>query len=239
MKWRPVPGLVTVVIPAYNEAKTLEAIVARVEAIPSPKEILVAEDGSTDGTKEIAARLGREGRVVPLLAEKNGGKGMAFRRGLAAARGEVTIIQDADLEYDPEEIPRVVAPILEGRLDVCYGSRIRGAAERGETRRSSFAFYWGGRVVSLTATLLYLTYVTDEPTCYKAFRTASVRDIPLEGTGFEVEPEITAKVLRSGLRYGEVPISYHPRSHAEGKKIRWTDGVRAIATLVTWRVRGF
>lgn len=233
------PGLVSIVVPAYNEAASLEEIVTRVEAVPLEKEILVAEDGSTDGTREIAARLETQGRVRALLAEKNGGKGAAFRRGLAAARGEVTIIQDADREYDPAEIPRVVAPILAGRLDVCYGSRILGDVERGASRRSSLSFYWGGRLVSFATTLLFATRVTDEPTCYKAFRTELVRDLPLEGTGFELEPEITAKVLRRGLRYGEVPISYFPRSHAEGKKIRWTDGVRALATLVAWRFRSF
>lgn len=231
----PEPGLVSIVIPAYNERGTLEEIVSRVEKVPLKKEIVLAEDGSTDGTREIVARLGKEGRVVALLAERNGGKGMAFRRGLAVARGEVVIIQDADLEYDPAEIPRVVAPILEGRADVCYGSRILGGGER----RSSFSFYWGGRLVSLVTTLLYGTLVTDEPTCYKAFRTALLREIPLEGTGFEFEPEVTAKVLRRGLRYAERPISYAPRTHDEGKKINWKDGVRAIWALLIWRVRPF
>ncbi len=230
-----VPGLVSIIVPAYNEEGTLETIVRRVEEVPLRKEIIVIDDGSTDRTREIVTRLGYEKQIVPIVAERNQGKGMAFRLGLARARGEVVIIQDADLEYDPFEIPRIVGPILSGMVDVCYGSRILGR----NLGTSSFFFYWGGRLVSWLTTLLYGVHVTDEATCYKAFRTELLRPIPLESTGFELEPEMTAKVLRRRLRYAEVPITYRPRKITEGKKITWKDGLRALGTLCYWRVRSF
>jgi glycosyltransferase involved in cell wall biosynthesis len=174
-------------------------------------------------------------RVAKVLRhERNQGKGAALRTGFAAATGDIVLVQDADLEYDPKDLPAVVAPILAGAADVCYGSRIRG----GNTgRTSSFAFYWGGRLLSWWTTLLYGVHVTDEATGYKAFRTDALRAIPLEGEGFELEPELTAKVLRRGLRYCEVPISYSPRPFDEGKKITWRDGLRALWALLAWRFR--
>jgi len=228
------PGLVSVVIPAFNEKDTLEVLVARVQDAPFAKEIVVVDDGSRDGTREIVERLAVGGGIQAVLADRNRGKGMAFRLGLERATGEVVVIQDADLEYDPRDIPRVVSPILSGTADVCYGSRIRG----GNTgRTSSFTFYWGGRLLSWWTTLLYGVHVTDEATGYKAFRTEALRAIPLEGEGFELEPELTAKVLRRGLRYCEVPISYTPRRFDAGKKITWRDGARALWALLAWRFR--
>jgi glycosyltransferase involved in cell wall biosynthesis len=230
-----VRGLVSIVIPAYNEAGTIETLLGRVERVPIAKEILMVDDGSTDGTRDLIQRFSDAGRVVAIFGGRNQGKGMAFRLGVERARGEVVIIQDADLEYDPAEIPQVVEPVLAGRADFCYGSRTRGKS----TGRSSQAFYWGGRLVSWFTTALYATWITDEPTCYKAFRTDLLRTLPLEGRGFELEPELTAKALRRGFRYAEVPISYDPRKPTEGKKISWRDGLLAIWTLVVWRFRSF
>jgi dolichol-phosphate mannosyltransferase len=227
-------GLVSVIIPAFNEKDTLEVLVARVQDVPFAKQIIIVDDGSRDGTREIVERLGAREGILAVLSDHNRGKGMAFRLGLERASGEVVVIQDADLEYDPKDIPRVVAPILSGAADVCYGSRIRGG---NDGRTSSFAFYWGGRLLSWWTTLLYGVHVTDEATGYKAFRTEALRAIPLEGEGFELEPELTAKVLRRGLRYCEVPISYDPRPFDAGKKITWRDGLRALWTLLAWRFR--
>jgi glycosyltransferase involved in cell wall biosynthesis len=224
---------VSIVVPAFNERATLQALVERVARLPLPKEILVVDDGSRDGTAEVVDALACAGTVVGLHLEQNRGKGAAFRHGLAHATAPVVVIQDADLEYDPDDIPAVVAPILEGRADVCYGSRILGTSEG----RSSAAFYWGGRLLSLVTTLLYGVRVTDEATGYKAFRTDALRAIPLEREGFDLEPEITARVLRLGLRYTEVPIRYRPRKPTEGKKIRWSDGLEALWVLFAWRFR--
>lgn len=232
---RVVPGLVSVIIPVFNERDTVETVLQALDQIHFSKEIILVDDGSTDGTGEVVGRAAARFNVTAIAMDRNYGKGMAFRRGLAEARGEVVIIQDADLEYDPSEIPTVVAPILGGQLDVCYGSRILGPS----TTRSTRAFYWGGRLVSWVTSLLYGIRVTDEPTCYKAFRASILRKIPLEGCGFELEPEMTAKVLRLGLRYGEVGISYNPRKPDQGKKINWKDGLRALWTLVLWRFRSF
>jgi glycosyltransferase involved in cell wall biosynthesis len=228
-----VAGLTSVVVPVYNERSTIAAVLRRLAAVPFPKEVIVVDDGSTDGTSEALRLLPLEPDVRVVHAAENRGKGRAFRLGLADARGEAIVVQDADLEYDPSDIPSVVEPILAGRADVCYGSRIRGAS-RG---RSSLAFYWGGRLLSFLTTALYWVHVTDEATGYKAFRTLALRSIPLEGEGFELEPEMTAKALRIGLRYVEVPVSYVPRRIEQGKKISWRDGLRAILVLLVWRFK--
>lgn len=227
-----VAGLTSVVVPVYNEERTVGTLLRRLAAVPFQKEVIVVDDGSTDGTPDVLRRLQAELGYRVLQGTRNRGKGMAFRLGLASAFGAVVVIQDADLEYDPSELPRVVEPILAGRADVCYGSRILGPS-RG---RSSQAFYWGGRLLSFLTTVLFGMKVTDEATGYKAFRTESIRGIVLEGEGFELEPELTAKALRLGLRYVEVPISYEPRG-IQDKKISWRDGLLAILVLLAWRLR--
>jgi glycosyltransferase involved in cell wall biosynthesis len=228
-----VAGLTSVVVPVYNERPTIAEVLRRLAAVPFRKEVIVVDDGSTDGTSELLRLLPLGADVKVVFAAENRGKGRAFRLGLASASGEAIVIQDADLEYDPSDIPSVVEPILTGRADVCYGSRIRGVS-RG---RSSQAFYWGGRLLSFLTTALYWVHVTDEATGYKAFRTQALRSIALEGEGFELEPEMTAKVLRLGLRYVEVPVSYVPRRIDQGKKISWRDGLRAMLVLFVWRFR--
>lgn len=186
----------------------------------------------------IDSRRRRQQRSLHLRAlfhGKNHGKGAALGTGFTGITGDTLVIQDADLEYDPAEIPRVVGPILSGAADVCYGSRIRGK----NADRSSFSFYWGGRLLSWVTTLLYGVHVTDEAAGYKAFRTELLRQIPLRSESFDLEPEMTAKVFRRGLRYAEVPVSYHPRKISDGKKIKWGDGLRALWTLLVWRFSSF
>ncbi len=224
-------GLVTVVVPVLDEAGTLETLLSRVLAVEMPKQVLVIDGGSADGSREILAAFAERGLVEALFDPPERGKGAAIRMALPHARGQVTVIQDADLEYFPEELPRVVEPVLSGQADFCYGSRIRGARHNWWS-----PFYWGGRFVSLATSLLYGRWVTDEPTCYKAMRTDYLRAMPLRGRGFELEPELTAMAFRWGLRYREVPIRYSPRSREEGKKIRYRDGIVAVLELLRVRV---
>ncbi len=220
---------VTILVPAYNEEGTLAVVLERLLALPLEKEILVVDDGSTDRTAEIARSFGD--RIVYLPQDRNLGKGAAIRAGIAAARGRVTIIQDADLEYFPEEIPSLVEPILSGREEVVYGARFLHGLHAGMA--------WPNRLVNrLLRTLVLLLYfrrLNDEATCYKAFRTSHLRNMGLVCQRFEFCPEVTAKAIRRGLRIHEVPVRYEPRTHAQGKKIRWTDGVEAFWTLARHR----
>lgn len=221
----------SVVIPCYNERHTLLTLLRQVQQVDIAKEIIIVDDGSTDGTRELLAELidGTPG-VIVLFHNGNRGKGAAVRTGLAQATGQIVIIQDADLEYDPEEYHAVIAPILTGTAQVVYGSR--------NLRRNHYsyrAFYWGGRLVTLVANLLYGAKLTDEATCYKAFARPVIQGLELESTGFEFCPEVTAKLLRSGYTIHEVPISYHARPREEGKKIRARDGFLAIWTLLRYR----
>jgi glycosyltransferase involved in cell wall biosynthesis len=212
-----IPGLVTIIIPAYNEKDTVEELVHRVAALEIEKQVLLVDDGSVDGTREIVRRLGAQNGACALLVPRNQGKGAAFRLGLEYARGEVVIIQDADLEYDPAEIPKVVAPILSGTADVCYGSRIRGP----NRERSSLAFYWGGRLLSWLTTCLYGVHVTDGSTGYKAFRTESLRQIPLKGKRFELEAELTGKAILRGCAIRKLPS---PTIRGKSVKARKSSG---------------
>ncbi|MDY6851431.1 MAG: glycosyltransferase family 2 protein [Thermodesulfobacteriota bacterium] len=221
----------TIIIPAYNERETILDILDRVRAVNVDKEIIVVDDGSVDGTADLLRSASSRPETRVLFHERNQGKGAAIRTGLAKARGRYTIIQDADLEYDPQDYIRLLAPLLEGRARVVYGSRILGAGQI----RSYNRYYWGGRFVSLVTNILYGSRLTDEPTCYKVFETWVLKDLNLTATGFEFCPEVTAKVIRAGLSILEVPISYQPRSFEQGKKIRPRDGLIAVWFLLKHR----
>jgi glycosyltransferase involved in cell wall biosynthesis len=225
-----VPMRLSVLVPAYNEESTIRAIVERVRSLPSIHETIVVNDCSTDGTGRILDGMATDG-VRVIHHPENRGKGAAIRTALEAATGDVVVIQDADLEYDPREFPRLLQPILEGRADVVYGSRFLG-----RPRKMTVVQWVGNRFLTLVTNVLYGTALTDMETCYKMIPLDLARSLDLRCRRYDVEPEITAKLLRAGRRIVEVPISYEGRDHQAGKKIRWTDGLPALATLVRERV---
>ncbi|MBE9471948.1 MAG: glycosyltransferase family 2 protein [Chloroflexi bacterium] len=227
---------ISVIIPVYNEAATITQVVEQVlevELDTVEKEIIVVNDGSTDGTDAVLTTLATRWPNPPKIVhhERNRGKGAAIRTALEHVTGDVVITQDADLEYTPQEYPRLLAPFEDPAVQVVYGSR-----NLHRNPRSSWSFYWGGRLLSWVANLLYGSHITDEATGYKAFRANLLRDLDLQSNGFEFCPEVTSKILRRGIRIHEVPISYQPRSFAEGKKINWYDGLRAIWALLKYRL---
>ncbi len=217
----------SVVIPVFNEVGTLAEIVRRVQAVPVEKEILVVDDFSTDGTRELLASLAGPNLRV-FLHERNRGKGAAIRTALPHVTGDVVIIQDADLEYDPAEYPRLIAPIAAGEADIVYGSRFLGQG-RGTTGRAHYA---ANRTLTWLSNLCTGLHLTDMETCYKALRTDLAQRLSLVSERFEIEPEITAKAARLQARFREVPIDYAGRSRAAGKKIGLRDGLKALATIL-------
>jgi len=222
--------LLSVVMPVFNERQTIEEIIGRVLAVPIRTELIVVDDGSTDGTRDILARLQAEHGFKLILQPRNGGKGAALRRGFEEVTGDLVVIQDADLEYSPEEFPELISLICQGRADVVYGSRFLG-------RRRVFLFthYAGNRLLTLIANVLYNTILTDMETCYKVMRTEVLRSFTLRSSGFGIEPELTAKIFKRGYRVYEVPITYDGRGYDEGKKITWRDGVVALWVLLKYR----
>lgn len=216
---------VSVVMPVFNEKTTIVEIVERVRDAPYEKEIIIVDDASTDGTREILEQLAEASDVTLLQHEKNRGKGAALRTGICVASGDVTIIQDADLEYDPFDYPKILDPILLGKADVVYGSRFIG----GQSHR--VFYFWhsvGNKFLTLLSNALTGLNLTDMETCYKAFKTEIIKSVDLKEDRFGFEPEITAKLAQMRLRIYEVGISYSGRTYDEGKKIGWKDGVQAI-----------
>lgn len=221
---------VSVIIPAYNEAKTILEVIRRVEEQPFSKEIIVVDDCSTDGTYELLGRTPLPAHVRVLRHNKNMGKGAGIRTGIQAATKDIIIIQDADLEYNPSDFPIVLRPILDGVADVVYGSRFLGIH-----RSFMLHHYLGNRFLSIVTNILYNNMLTDMETGYKAFRAPVIKSMRIRSNRFDFEPEITAKVLKQGYRIYEVPIYYAGRDYAEGKKITWRDGFAAIWALLRFR----
>jgi glycosyltransferase involved in cell wall biosynthesis len=227
---RPDP-LLSVVMPVYNERDTIEEIIRRVLSVRLRIELIVVNDCSIDGTREILIALQRELGFVLLEQPKNMGKGSALRRGFDRVTGDLVIIQDADLEYSPEEYPELIELICQGRADVVYGSRFLG-----RHRVFLFTHYLGNRLLTLITNVLYNTMLTDMETCFKVMRTEVLRSMTLESDGFGIEPELTAKIFKRRYRVYEVPITYDGRGYEQGKKITWRDGVVALWVLLKYRV---
>ena len=224
-------SFLSVIVPVYNERNTVAEIVRRMRRVDLPldMEIVMVDDASWDGTGDILKAL-EDSTVRVVTHPKNAGKGAAIRTGLSHVRGDLVLIQDADLEYDPDDWPRLLAPVLKGKAQVVYGSRFTG-----ERRNMLFTHWLGNRFLSLVTNVLYNTTLSDMETCYKLFDRQVLDGITIESNAFDFEPEITAKVLRRGYRIYEVPISYAGREYSEGKKITWKDGFRALYTLARYR----
>ena len=225
--------LLSVVIPCFNESATILDLIDRVRSAPvESKQIIVVDDGSSDGTRELLQELKADDLIV-LLHERNRGKGAALCTGFAAARGQISIVQDADLEYDPAEYPLVIGPIVQGKADVVFGSRFQGAAPH------RVVYFWhrvGNGFLTLLSNMLTDLNLTDMETCYKAFRTEIIQSISIREKRFGFEPEITAKLARRRCRIYEVGISYYGRTYDEGKKIGWRDGFRAIWCILKYNL---
>ena len=222
--------LLSVLIPAYNEVHNIQNILNKIGEVNIPKEIIVVDDGSTDGTRELLNTL-KSDIIKVIFHEKNQGKGGAIRTAIAHSKGDIILIQDADLEYDPQDYHKLIPVIVSGKEKVVYGSRFLNK----QNKHSYFSFFLGGQVVTWITNILYFQTLTDEPTCYKVFDAKLLKSIKLNCTGFEFCPEVTAKIAKLGYKIPEVPISYYPRSISEGKKINWKDGVEAIWVLFKYR----
>jgi glycosyltransferase involved in cell wall biosynthesis len=224
----------SVVIPVYNERQTIELLLKRVEAAPYEKEIILVDDGSTDGTREILERLARAHRdqVQIFLHPQNRGKGAAIRTAIEHVTGDIVIIQDADLEYDPQDYPALLGPILEGHADVVFGNRFHG----GPHRVLYFWHYIGNRLLTNLCNMMTNLNLSDMEVGYKTFRAEVLQRLRLKSDRFGIEPELTVKVAKLGCRVYEVPIAYHGRTYAEGKKIGWKDGIAALYYILRFRL---
>jgi len=220
----------SVVMPVYNERNTIGEIIGRVMRVPLRIELIVVDDGSKDGTRDLLASLQQQHGFTLILQPENRGKGAALRRGFEAVTGDLVIIQDADLEYSPEEYPDLIQLICQGRADVVYGSRFLG-----RHRVFLFTHYAGNRLLTLITNILYNTMLSDMETCYKVMRAEVLRSMTLQSNGFGIEPEITAKIFKRHYRVYEVPITYDGRGYEDGKKITWLDGLVALWVLLKYR----
>ena len=220
------------IIPVYNEKKTLPKLLKKIEGVKSiNKEIIIVDDGSEDSTRDFLKKVKDKYKVI--FHEKNKGKGTAIRTGLKHATGDIVIIQDADLEYDPNDYNKLIKPIIEGKANVVYGSR---RLQKQKEEYANIGFYIGGITINLIANILYPNlHITDEATCYKVFKADVIKNLNLKCKRFEFCPEVTAKLAKRKIKIMEIPISYHPRSVEEGKKINWKDGIEAIWTLLKYK----
>ena len=226
--------ILSIIIPVYNEKKTILEILKRLETVDfgCDYEIVVVDDGSTDGTSALLkSKIKNQNEKIRIIfKEKNEGKGAALRCGFQEANGEIVVIQDADLEYNPQDLPKLIQPILEGQTDIVYGSRFLI-----KQKARYKIFYLGNRLIAFLFFLFYGRKITDPWTCYKVFRKSIIQNLKLESNGFDMELEMTAKFLRQGHKILELPISYQSRTYAEGKKIKWIDGLKAIWTIIKYR----
>ena len=234
--WEDLPWddvVVSVIIPAYNEIETAERILRRVREVRLNFQVIVVDDGSTDGTRDLLKKLEADGLIdVLVFHERNQGKGAALNTGFSRATGDVVVVQDADLEYDPHEIPLLLEPILEEKADAVYGSRFLGGPNR-------VLFFWhsmGNRFLTLLSNMFTDLNLTDMETCYKMVRRELLQSLPLSSARFGFEPEVTARLAQAGARIYELPISYHGRTYDEGKKIGWKDGVEAIWCIIKFNL---
>ena len=220
--------MLSVIIPAYNEGETLTVILKRIMDVPVEKEVIIVDDGSSDDTPRILDAYKNRRDITIIRHETNRGKGMAVRSAIAHITGDITIIQDADLEYDPVDYLILIEPIEKGEARVVYGARLG-------PHHSYYRYYIGGRILSLIFNILYHQNITDLHTGYKVFDSGLLKSIPLTCLGFEFCPEVTARIAKRGIRIGEIPIHYYPRTFKEGKKIRWTDGAKAFWIILKLR----
>jgi glycosyltransferase involved in cell wall biosynthesis len=229
------PPQLSILMPVYNEVKTIREIIAKVEAAQIgniEKQLIIVDDGSTDGTREVLREMATGSRHNIYFHGHNMGKGAALRTALTYAVGDIILIQDADLEYDPAEYAELIKPIVEGRADVVYGSRLQGGKV---SRAFNFWHYIGNKLLTFVTNILYNAILSDMETCYKVFRADVIKNMQIRSNKFDFEPEITAKILRRKYKLYEMPISYYGRDFSEGKKITWKDGFAAIWALVKYR----